>query len=79
MRTCASVGIVTENARGQFGPTPLSDVLTADSPVSVKVVAQEAGGLWLKLWMGLADAIRTGKPQSQQILGMEFWDYLKAN
>ena len=79
MRTCASVGIFTENSQGKFGPTPLSDVLTADSPVSVKVIAQEAGGLWLKFWMALPDAIRTGEPQSRQIVGKEWWDYLKAN
>jgi hypothetical protein len=79
LRTCASVGIFTENSQGQFGPTTLSDVLTADSPVSVKVIAQEAGGLWLKLWTALAEAIRTGEPQSRLIVGMEWWDYLKAH
>ena len=79
MRACASVGIFTEDANGRFGPTPLSEVLTADSPVSVKALAQETGGLWLKMWIPLADAIRTGEPQARQIFGMEWWDYLKAN
>ena len=58
MRICASIGVFTEDPQGKFGPTPLSDVLTCDSPVSVKVIAQEAGGLWVKLWTALADAIR---------------------
>jgi hypothetical protein len=79
MRACASVGVFTEDAEGKFGPTPLSGVLTADSPASVKVLAQEAGGLWLKLWTELTGAIRTGEPQSRQVLGMEFWDYLNEN
>ena len=79
MRACASVGVFTEDSQGNFGPTPLSDVLTADSPVSVKAIAQEVGGLWLKLFTVLADGIRTGLPQSHQIVGMEWWDYLKAN
>ena len=79
MRACASVGVFTEDPQGKFGSTPLSDVLTADSPASVKVIAQEVGGLWLKLWTVLADGIRTGKPQSRQIVGMEWWDYLNAN
>jgi hypothetical protein len=79
LRVGASVGVLTENSQGQFGPTTLSDVLTTDSPVSVKVLAQEAGGLWLKLWSALPDGIRTGKPQSRQIVGMEWWEYLKAN
>lgn len=79
MRTCASVGVFTEDSQGKFGATPLSDVLTADSPLSVKVIAQEVGGLWLKLWTALADGIRTGEPQSRQIVGMEWWDYLNTN
>jgi len=79
MRVCASMGVFTEGADGRFGPTPLSDVLTVDSPRSVKVIAQEMGGLWLKLWTALADAIRTGENQSRQIVGMEWWDFLKAN
>jgi len=36
LRACASVGIFTESADGRFGPTALSEVLTASSPVSVK-------------------------------------------
>ena len=79
MRTCASFGLFTESAEGGFGPTELSDVLTADSPVSVKVVAEEVGGTWLKMFGPLADGIRTGEPQAQQVFGMEWWDYLNAN
>ncbi len=79
MRACSSLGVFTEDAQGRFGPTPLSEVLTSDSPVSIKVVAQEMGGLWLRLWGALADAIRTGEPQSRQVLELEWWDYLKAN
>src|SRR3954453_7427575 len=32
LRACASVGIFTEDAAGRFGPTPLSEVLTSNSP-----------------------------------------------
>src|SRR5215510_652780 len=55
LRVCASVDVFTEDVDGRFGPTPLSDVLTVDSPRSVKVIAQEMGGLWLKLWTALPD------------------------
>src|SRR5581483_1659980 len=79
MRACASVGIFTEASNGKFGLTPLSEVLTTDSPVSVKAVAQEVGGTWLKLMTPLADAIRTGEPQTRQVFGMEWWAYLNAN
>jgi hypothetical protein len=53
--------------------------LTVDSPTSVKVIAQEIGGQWLRLWSELANGIHTGEPQSRRIYGMEWWDFLKAN
>src|SRR5262245_45928255 len=43
MRAAASVGVLTEGADGKFGPTELSDVLTADSPVSVKKLVEAMG------------------------------------
>jgi hypothetical protein len=79
MRVCASLGLFTESAQAQFGPTQLSDTLTADSPVSVKVIAQEVGGTWLKIWGNLAESITTGEPQARAVFGLEWWDYLNAN
>jgi hypothetical protein len=79
MRACASFSLFTEDAQGRFGITPLSEVLTVDSPRSVKGVAQEVGGLWAQFFTKLPDAIRTGEPQAHQLVGMGWWDYLKAN
>jgi O-methyltransferase domain/Dimerisation domain len=79
LRACASVGLFSEDADGKFGPTSLSDVLTSDSPASVKILAQEIGSTWTRNWMELMDCIRTGEPQSRKVFGMEWWDYLKAN
>jgi Dimerisation domain len=79
LRACASLGIFTESAAGEFGPTKLSDALTMDSPVSVKRLVESLAGSWWKVWTGLCDAIRTGEPQARKQLGMEWWDYLKAN
>jgi hypothetical protein len=79
LRACASLGIFTESATGEFGPTKLSDALTMDSPVSVKKLVESLAGSWWKVWTGLCDAIRTGEPQARNQLGMEWWDYLKAN
>lgn len=79
LRTCASFGLFTESAEGKFGATDLSDVLTAAAPASVKVVAEEVGGTWLRHFGPLAGGIRTGEPVSRQAFGMEWWDYLNAN
>src|SRR5579872_593646 len=80
LRACAALGVFTEDAAGRFGPTELSDALTLDSPVSVKRFAEVASDWWFwKTWIGLPDAIRTGQPQAQSQLGLDFWGFLQAN
>lgn len=79
LRACASVGLFTESSEGKFGPTPLSDVLTNNSPVSLKKMTEVFGGSWWKIWSGLPDAIKHGRPQAREQLGMEYWDYCKSN
>lgn len=79
LRACASVGVFTEDAQGRFGPTALSDVLTADSAVSVKVLAQEVGGKWLKMWAELNDSLIDGEPVARKVFGMEWWAHLNSD
>src|SRR5262249_42345139 len=79
MRALAGVGLFTEDNKGRFGPTSLSEVLTTSAPGSVKMVAQEVGGTWLRVFSELGEAIRTGEPQSHRVFGMEWWDWLNAN
>ena len=79
LRACASLGVFTEDATGKFGPTPLSDVLTSDSPASVKKLVEAMGGLWYRVWAELLDAVMTGEPQARKVFGMTWWDYLNAN
>lgn len=79
LRACASVGIFTEDKDGKFGPTALSDVLTSNSTVSIKKLTEMFGGSWWRVWTGLFEAARTGQPQAKPLLGMEYWDYCKAN
>ena len=79
LRACASVGVFTEDATGRFGPTELSEVLTSDSPGSVKKLVEAIGGPWYKIWTELLEAMKTGQPQARRVFGMEWWDYLNAN
>ncbi len=80
LRACASIGVFTEDADGRFGINALSEVLTRDSPASVKkiVVGLMEDTNW-KLWGGLPDALRTGQSQAKPQLGMEMWDYFGAH
>ena len=79
MRACASLGIFTESDSGRFGTTPLSDVLTANSPVSIKKLTEIFGASWWKIWGGLEAAVRTGESQPKAVFGMGYWDYCRAN
>jgi hypothetical protein len=79
LRACASLGLFTEDADGKFGPTQLSDVLTADSPASVKHLVQLMGGLLWRVWTGLPEALRTGEPQAHNQVGMDFFEYLGSH
>src|SRR5258708_7675827 len=43
LRACASIGVVTEDVSGRFGPTPLSDALATGTPGSVKKLVEFFG------------------------------------
>jgi hypothetical protein len=79
LRALASVGFFSEDDRERFGLTPLSEALTSSAPGSVKIVAEEMSGTWLRVFSGLGESIRTGEPQAHQVLGMGWWDWLNAN
>src|SRR5689334_9095415 len=51
LRVGAALGIYTEDAEGRFGPTPLSDAMTTDSPVSVKKLVDVFGGTWAEIFV----------------------------
>ncbi len=79
LRASASLGVFTEDATGRFGATQLSEVLTADSPASVKKLVEAMGGPWYRVWTELLDAVMTEEPQANKVFGMKWWDYLNAN
>ncbi len=79
LRACASIGVFTEDSAGRFGPTELSDVLTSDSPVSVKNIVELFAGPIARVVSELPESVKTGRPQARRVYGMEWWDYLNAN
>jgi predicted O-methyltransferase YrrM len=80
LRACAAMGIFSEDSEGRFGPTSMSEPLTSASPVSVKKLVECFAGnsIW-RGFTGLTQSIRTGKPHVREQLGLEWWEYLKAN
>lgn len=79
LRAAASVGLLSEDSSGRFGPTRLSEVLTSDAPDSLKAIVEMFGRSWWQVWGGLTDCIKQGHDQSQAELGMGYWDYMDAN
>jgi hypothetical protein len=79
LRAAASLGIFSESADGHFGPTALSEVLTSDAAGSVKGIVELFNSEVWQLWGALPEAMRTGEPQSKNVLGMETWEFLNAN
>ena len=79
LRALASVGVFSEDDRGRFGLTPLSEALTSAAPGSVKIVAEEISGTWLRIFSELGESIRTGEPQAHQVFGMGWWDWLNSH
>src|SRR5262245_47584395 len=67
LRALASVGFFSEDDQGRFGLTPLSEALTSSAPGSVKVVAEEIGGTWLRMLSELGESIRTGRSEERRV------------
>ncbi|GAA5192260.1 methyltransferase [Rugosimonospora acidiphila] len=76
MRACASLGLAS-HANGAFAGTPLLAFLHKDSPLSLRsyALAQTAPGHWLT-WGQTPAAVRAGRTQSHEVLGMSIFDYL---
>jgi hypothetical protein len=80
LKFLASVGIFSEDSSGSFQQTPLSDVLRADHPQSVRgaAIAFGSGLLW-KAFGELSSTIATGKPAFNHVFGTSFFEYLAAH
>lgn len=62
MRSCASIGVFSEDGSGRFGSTELSQVLTAGADPSLKSFAELFGGDWWQPWGRLAEVLQGGRP-----------------
>jgi len=80
LRAAAAVGLCVETAPRHFALTPVGDALRSDAARSMRdfVVAETARGHWLP-WGRLADAVRRGGPMTEEVLGMNAWEYYAEN
>jgi hypothetical protein len=79
MRACASVGLLRPEGDG-FAVTPMGDLLREDVPLSMRDAALVQGGYstW-HCWGRLTDAVREGRNQMTEALGMSQFEYFAQN
>ena len=80
LRALAGVGVFTEEARGRFGLTPLSELLRSDAPESLRAFASlMADDVTFEIWAGLPYSIQNGKPAAPHKLGLPWFEWLEEH
>jgi len=80
MRALTSLGVFAEVEPGTYALTPMSQMLRADVPGSLRAMAVmiTTPSHWLP-WGRLEDTLRKGISVADDVFGKPFWDYLKDN
>ncbi|HKB29210.1 MAG TPA: methyltransferase [Streptosporangiaceae bacterium] len=76
LRALASAGLVEEPARGVFGLTPLTQLLTSGAARSGRPSAIMFGEEVFRSFTEIEYTLRTGKPAFEKVYGQPFYDYL---
>jgi ubiquinone/menaquinone biosynthesis C-methylase UbiE len=76
LRALASAGVFAELPHRRFGATPLSEVLRAGGPGSLRAVALLAGEPWRRAIYDLGRSVRTGRSAFALEHGISFYGYL---
>ncbi len=80
LRLLASADVFTENADGKFELTPVSALLRADAPNSMRSFAIMQGDDWLWSVFGeLMHCVKTGETAHAKVYGAEQFDFLPQN
>ncbi|MFL6467457.1 MAG: methyltransferase [Pyrinomonadaceae bacterium] len=80
MRSLASLGIFTETQSRTFANTPLSQVLRAEVPGSMRNSMIFMGEPWhYNVWASMLHSARTGGPAWKETHGVEVFDWFSKN
>jgi len=70
MRLLASVGVFAEQPGKVFALTPMSELLRADAPLSLRdFILWTSNSFHFKVWPALGHSIRSGKPAVEKVYG----------
>src|SRR5690242_18143665 len=80
MRAGVEIWLLTADADGRFGSTPLLDTMRKESPRSLHPVAMGLTSPWLTLsWRLLPEAVRPNVEPATAALGTDLFNYLEGN
>jgi len=80
LRALASVGVFTDDGRGRFAQTPLSETLRSDTPGSLRALAiVELGQEHFPAWGNLMHSIKTGEIAFDDLFKQNAWEYYAQN
>jgi len=80
LRALTSLGVLAETSDGRFASTPLSELLTTESPKSMRDVASLYAEPWLWQTYGqLMHSVRTGESAFAHVHGQFFYDFLGSH
>ncbi|HEV2663970.1 MAG TPA: methyltransferase [Blastocatellia bacterium] len=79
-RALASVGVFTDDGRGRFAQTPLSETLRSDTPGSLRALAiVELGQEHYPAWGNLMHSVKTGEIAFDNLFKQTAWEYYARN
>ncbi|MFI7002083.1 methyltransferase [Nocardia sp. NPDC050175] len=79
LRPLLAEGIFTRHG-DRYQLTSLAEPLRADVPVSIRGILQFYGSAQHRaMWSQLAEAVRTGDPVAEQVLGMPLFDFTRKD
>jgi len=80
LRALAMVGVFTETAPRTFALTPAADLLRSGVPGSVRdLVLWMCDTFHFRVYAELTEAVRTGEPIGDKVVGMPVFEYLERN
>src|SRR5262245_38660277 len=80
LRALASIGVFTDDGRGRFAQTPLSETLRSDTPGSLRALAiVELGQEHYPAWGNLMHSVKTGEIAFDNLFKQTAWEYYARN
>jgi hypothetical protein len=79
MRALAALGLFEEREARTFALTPMSDLLRADHPESLRPMAIFLGGASYRAWEELLYGVMTRETPAEKVFGMPGFEYLQRD